>query len=93
DRVYPVGGRVIVTAGEQRHIIPIIGGGSYLSSSDPRIMVGLGEYEGPVGVSVAWPGRDIETLHNMSSGRYWLVREGKKGQRSLVLPVRDGSGN
>ena len=93
DRVYPVGGQVTVMAGGQRHIIPIIGGGSYLSSSDPRIVVGLGEYEGPVDVSVVWPGRDTETLHNMSSGRYWQIRERKTEQPALVLPVRDGSEN
>ena len=93
DRVYPVGGQVIVMAGGQRHIIPIIGGGSYLSSSDPRIVVGLGEYAGPVDVSVVWPGRGTEAWRDMSSGQYWQIREGKRGQPSLVLPVRDGSEN
>ncbi|MEO2036237.1 MAG: CRTAC1 family protein [Planctomycetaceae bacterium] len=91
DRVHPSGGQVIVTAGKTRQVIPIVGGGSYLSSSDPRIVVGLGEYKGPVNVSVAWPGRNTETFHNLSSGQYWHVREGKPGFPSWVSPLRTDS--
>jgi hypothetical protein len=93
DRVFPVGGQVIVIAGTQRHVVPIIGGGSYLSSSDPRVVVGLGEHEGPVDVSVVWPGRDTETFQDLSPGRYWQVREGKTGQPSLVFSSGGDSTN
>ena len=35
--------------------------GSYASSNDPRVLVGLGESAEPVGVRVTWPdGRDEE---------------------------------
>ena len=79
DRVYPVGGRVVVIAADVRHVVPIVGGGSYLSSSDPRIIVGLDENTGPVDVVVQWPGRATETFDNLSSGEYWQLQEGKTG--------------
>lgn len=79
DRVYPVGGRIVVIDGDVQHVVPIVGGGSYLSSSDPRIIVGLGENSGPVDVVVQWPGRATQTFDNLSSGEYWQLQEGKKG--------------
>ena len=79
DRVYPVGGRVVVTEADVQHVVPIVGGGSYLSSSDPRIIVGLDENSGPVDVEVHWPGRASETFKNLSPSEYWQLQEGKKG--------------
>ncbi|MAG92176.1 MAG: hypothetical protein CMJ48_00275, partial [Planctomycetaceae bacterium] len=82
DRVDPAGGRVKVTAGEQRRVLPIVRGGSYLSSGDPRIVVGLGAYTGPVHVEVVWPDRPADTYRDLSPDHYWLLREGAIGVMS-----------
>jgi len=77
DRIHPAGGRVHVIAGGRRRVIPIIGGGSYLSSGDARIVVGLGRHRGSLRVEVIWrPGRK-DTFEKLTTGRYWLLREGK----------------
>lgn len=75
DRVYPAGGRLIVFAGNRRRVVPVIAGGSYLSSGDPRIVVGLGTYAGPVRIDVVWRGEQKQTFGNLSPDRYWLLRE------------------
>lgn len=83
-RTSAVGGRIIVTTGARSRVIPIVGGGSYLSTSDSRIVVGLGRHNGRVQVTVVWPGGQRESFGDLSSHRYWLLRE---GQRALAAPV------
>jgi hypothetical protein len=87
DRIYPAGGQVILSAGQQRRLLPIVGGGSYLSSSDPRIVAGLGSYEGAVDVTVVWPGRGTSTFHNLSTDRYWVLREGDIKLSAIASPT------
>ena len=53
-----------------------IGGGSYLSTGDPRLLMGLG----PAGdvarrVTVRWPSGSTTTHEDLAVGRYWLVDE------------------
>jgi enediyne biosynthesis protein E4 len=78
NRIYPAGGRLIVSAGSKRRVIPIVDGESYLSSGDPRIVVGLENITEPVRVEVVWPGRSSQTFERLSPGRYWLLREGQE---------------
>ncbi|NNF62371.1 MAG: hypothetical protein HKN06_13725, partial [Gammaproteobacteria bacterium] len=44
--------------------------GSYLSSSDPRILVGLGRHDGPVDVLVEWRNRAAEVWPGLSARSY-----------------------
>jgi enediyne biosynthesis protein E4 len=90
NRIAASGGRVIVTAGERRREVPIVGGGSYLSSRDPRIMIGLGEHEGPVQIEVVWPGRGTDTYRDLSPDRYWRLCEGGAGRISVASVARTG---
>jgi hypothetical protein len=56
-------------------------GGSYLSSSDPRVHFGLGRGGAaglPVQVSVRWPDGKTETWDNVPTGRYLLLERGKR---------------
>ena len=49
-------------------------GGSYLSTGDPRILVGLGPAAGPVHrVEVTWPSGRRSEYTNLEPGRYWLL--------------------
>lgn len=78
SRIPPVGGRVIVTCGSLRQILPIMSGGSYLSASDTRLLAGLGEESGPASVEIHWPSGRIDRFDDLESDRYWRVVEGQR---------------
>lgn len=49
--------------------------GSYLSSSDPRIVFGLGDSPATGTVRVRWPDGDEEEWENLAAGQYHLLRK------------------
>ena len=49
---------------------------SFASSIDPRVLVGLGDYHGPVTVWAYWPDGLVETWTGVASGRYTTLRRG-----------------
>ena len=51
--------------------------GSYCSSSDPRILFGLGKSGEPRIVRVHWPGGKAEEWPNLEVDRYWVLQKGK----------------
>lgn len=71
-----VGARVIVTSvSGQKQIFDASSGGSYLSSNDPRIVVGLGNARGVRSVEVRWPSGRVQTLANPQIDRYHRITE------------------
>jgi len=49
-------------------------GSSYISTCDPRILVGLGKAAGPLKeVRVRWPDGHIKTFKNLPPDRYWIL--------------------
>ena len=50
--------------------------GSYASANDPRVIVGLGESDGPPRVRVTWPGGSVEEWTRVPVGRYSTLTEG-----------------
>ncbi len=74
-RTTPVGARVTITAGSEKRTFTIVGGGSYLSTNDPRLLVGLKNLSGSVQVEVIWPGGEAMTYGPLERDRYWLIRE------------------
>jgi hypothetical protein len=73
-----VGGRVAVTAGGRTWTRPITSAGSYLSSSDTRLLFGLGDARGPATVEVHWPSGQVDRWEDVEVDRYWLAGEGKR---------------
>lgn len=70
------GARVTVTSlGGQKQIFDASTGGSYLSSNDPRIVVGLGNTRGVRSVEVRWPSGRVQTLTNPAIDRYLRIAE------------------
>ena len=66
--------------------------GSYCSSSDPRVLFGLGSDDGPVSIEVIWPDGSREVWHEMEANQYaTLVRgAGTPGDRlTLSRPTVD----
>ena len=82
SRIPPVGGRVVVIYGKQQTVMPIVAGGSYLSSSDTRLLFGLGDLDEPVQVVVHWPSGRVDEFNEVQVDRYWRITEG--GQPELL---------
>ena len=55
------------------------GGGSYLSSHDPRIVLGLGREKQAGWIEVRWPApsRRVDRFENVAGDRYYALKEGE----------------
>ena len=51
-------------------------GGSYLSSHDPREILGLGAASGAEWIEIRWPGGTVDRLEGVAAGQYIEIREG-----------------
>jgi hypothetical protein len=78
-----VGARVVVTSGGARQTAWRLGGGSYLSASDPRIHFGLGSHETAERVEVHWPSGRVDSIEDVAADTGYLVREGMSKPRPL----------
>lgn len=69
------GARIVVEAGGRRLTRFAKGGGSYLSSGDRRILVGLGDATQVNRVTVYWPWGAMQQWENLEPDRYWKLVE------------------
>jgi hypothetical protein len=76
NRIPAVGGRVVVTSGKYRRAMPVTAGGSYLSSSDGRLLFGLADESGPVRVEIFWPSGRVDAFDRLGADGYWIIYEG-----------------
>ncbi|MFQ5349012.1 MAG: CRTAC1 family protein [Thermoanaerobaculia bacterium] len=51
--------------------------GSYGSTSDPRVLIGLGDRRGPADVRVVWADRKVEVWADLPATRYTTLRQGR----------------
>ena len=75
-----VGANITWSAGGVKHSLFHRGGGSYLSSSDPRDILGLGPSENADWIQVQWPagvGR-TDRFEHVAGGRYYSLAPGSK---------------
>ena len=79
-----VGARVTVTSGGRRQVAERFGGGSYLSSSDPRLHFGLGPATMADVVEVLWPSGRRERFQDLPGDAAYTLREGDPSPRTLV---------
>ncbi len=71
-----LGARVTVTdASGARQVFDVTAAGSYLSSNDPRLVVGLGGKSAVRTVEVRWPDGKTQTLSSPRLDAYQTVRE------------------
>lgn len=80
DRVPPVGGRVVVTAPNIKVTKPVTAGGSYASTNDPRLLIGLSEAVTQVELAIYWPSGRVDHWSELGTNRYWLIIEGTEPQ-------------
>lgn len=64
--------KVVTTDGASYHFVNR--SGSYLSSSDPRILAGMGQQE-PVSVEITWPSGKLQKLQKPAYNRYLKITE------------------
>ena len=76
-----VGARVTVTSGGVRRSKYLLGGRSYCSASDPRLLFGLGPAARVDELEVRWPSGQVSTLKNPGANRYVSVREAAPGAK------------
>jgi len=70
---YAIGATVVVEDGPAAgRLIRVRTDGSYLSSSDPRVLVGLGDHHGAVTARITWPDGVSQRL-TVTPGRYVRV--------------------
>jgi tetratricopeptide (TPR) repeat protein len=81
-----VGAIVRVQAGERTQVVQRIGGGSYLSASDPRLHLGLAGATRVDSVEVAWPSGRVDRWLRLDADRAYLLREGAADPSRL--PIR-----
>ena len=71
-----IGARVVVTdATGARQTFDVTTAGSYLSSHDARVLVGLGAATGMRSVEIRWPGGKTQTVNKPEVNRYHVVKE------------------
>ncbi|MGA9997540.1 MAG: CRTAC1 family protein, partial [Pyrinomonadaceae bacterium] len=76
------GAHVTVTdAAGRKQVFDVSGAGSYLSSNDWRVLVGLGAGAGVKQVEVRWPSGKIQRVENPAIDRYLIVNEKEEMKR------------
>jgi hypothetical protein len=56
----------------------VASGNSYLSSSDPRVLFGLGKETSARKLTITWPSGVVQVLENLPAGKYVPVTEPRK---------------
>jgi hypothetical protein len=78
-----LGARVEVEAGGTKQVHFLNGGGSYLSSSDRRLLVGLGGADRAERVTVVWPSGQKQLFRDLQGRRWWRLHEGTDQPESV----------
>jgi hypothetical protein len=71
-----VGARVVLEAGGLRQVSQRLGGGSYLSASDPRLHFGLGPAKRIDRLEVHWPSGHVDRFRQLEADKAYRLREG-----------------
>jgi len=72
-----IGAKVTVAAGGRDRMRARVGGASYLSTSDPRVLFGLGDVERVDALEVRWPSGEVERVADVPIDRYVTLTEGR----------------
>jgi hypothetical protein len=72
-----IGARVVVESGGAKQTRFVNGGGSYLSASDRRLLVGLGPADRAGRVVVTWPNGEVQTFTDLEGRKWWRLHQGR----------------
>ncbi|WZO96447.1 FG-GAP-like repeat-containing protein [Isosphaeraceae bacterium EP7] len=71
-----IGASVVVRAGGRDRRVWRLGGGSFLSASDPRLHVGLGRSETVESIEIRWPSGQVDKVGPLPADRAYRLVEG-----------------
>jgi hypothetical protein len=71
-----IGARVEIEAGGDTLVRHLAGGGSYLSASERRMLVGIGTADRADRVTVRWPSGRVQSFGPLAANRGYLLKEG-----------------
>jgi hypothetical protein len=71
-----IGAKVTVMSGGRRRGKERLGGTSYCSASDPRLLFGLGSSTKIDAIDIKWPSGEISSLKNVRANQYLTIKEG-----------------
>lgn len=79
-----VGTKVVVEAGGRRLTHFVVGGGSYLSAHDRRLLIGLGDEERIDKVTITWSHGEVEEYigQKFAADQYSVIAEGNRAGRA-----------
>ena len=74
-----IGARITYQAADLKRSRMIVGGGSFLSAQDPRLVLGLGQNKKIDWVEIQWPqpSRLVERYHDLAIDKYTAITEGE----------------
>jgi enediyne biosynthesis protein E4 len=78
-----VGARLELEVGGDKLVRAVKGGGSYLSSSDRRVLFGLGARDMVGNLTVRWPSGKTQTWAGLAVDHYWKLTEGEEQAQPL----------
>jgi hypothetical protein len=81
-----IGARVEIDYAGGRQVRFVNGGGSYLSASDRRLLVGLGGADRAKRITVFWPSGRKQVFDDLRGRHWWRLHEGHEQPVVVVLP-------
>jgi hypothetical protein len=71
-----IGARLVGETPSGRKLTRLVhAGNSYLSSSDPRVLFGLGAETSLKSLTIYWPSGKVQVVRNPPTGKYVVVKE------------------
>jgi hypothetical protein len=81
------GARITVEAGGRTLVHAVTAGGSYLSASDRRILIGLGAATHVDRLTIGWPSEAVQTWNDLPVDRSLAVVEGREPSPAAEAPA------
>jgi hypothetical protein len=79
-----VGARVTIEIDGRINTRIVKSGGSYLSASDRRILIGLGNSERAVRIRIVWPSGQEQVWDDLAADRYWKLTAGEPAAQQMA---------
>jgi hypothetical protein len=83
-----IGARIAIEAGASKQVRFVNGGGSYLSASERRQLVGLGSAARADRVTVLWPSGRKQVFRDLPARHWFRLYEGKDQPEVVSLTKR-----
>jgi hypothetical protein len=86
-----IGARIEIESSGGKQVRFINGGGSYLSASERRVLIGLGADDHARRVRVTWPSGTEQSWGDLAARRWWRLQEGDKRPEVVHRRLRSES--